>query len=138
MSITKIVRNAGFPLRAPSVPRGVEPPPDPHPVGADYDTEWARSVPARVARGALVEGVMRPLTAVLGSPRRRGLDRLDGIEGPVVFVANHHSHVDTPLLLTSIPLRWRHRVVVGAAADYFFATRLTSALSALVIGAIPI
>lgn len=81
---------------------------------------------------------MRPLAAVFGSPDIRGLDRVEGIDGPVVFVANHHSHADTPLLLTSIPFRWRHRVVVGAAADYFFAKRSSSVFSALVIGAIPI
>lgn len=138
MSLPKIVRNAGFPFRAPSVPLGVEPPPDPNPVGADYDTEWARTPAARAARSALVEGFMRPLTTVLGSPRLDGLDRLDGLEGPVVFAANHHSHFDTPLLLTSIPRPWRHKIVVGAAADYFFATRVSSAVSAFVIGAIPI
>ena len=38
----------------------------------------------------------------------------------MIFAANHHSHLDTPLLLTSIPEPWRHQVVVGAAADYFF------------------
>lgn len=138
MSLPKIVRNAGFPFRAPSVPLGVEPQPDPNPVGADYDTEWARTPAARAARSALVEGFMRPLTTVLGSPRLDGLDRLDGLEGPVVFAANHHSHFDTPLLLTSIPRPWRHKIVVGAAADYFFATRVSSAVSAFVIGAIPI
>src|SRR5690606_1504022 len=114
MSLPKIVRNAGFPFRAPSVPLGVEPQPDPNPVGADYDTEWARTPAARAARSALVEGFMRPLTTVLGSPRLDGLDRLDGLEGPVVFAANHHSHFDTPLLLTSIPRPWRHKIVVGA------------------------
>ena len=41
-------------------------------------------------------------------------------------------------MLTSIPEPWRYKVFVGAAADYFFRTRLTSAASALVIGAIPI
>ena len=53
-------------------------------------------------------------------------------------VANHHSHVDTPLLVTSIPEPWRHKLFVGAAADYFFRTPATSALSALALGAIPI
>jgi 1-acyl-sn-glycerol-3-phosphate acyltransferase len=81
---------------------------------------------------------MRPLSAVLASPTIEGLDRIEDIDGPVVFVANHHSHVDTPLLLSSIPERWRHKTVVGAAADYFFSTRVSSVLSALVIGAIPI
>jgi 1-acyl-sn-glycerol-3-phosphate acyltransferase len=134
----RVAKVAPFPFRAPTVPRGVEPPPDPHPLGADYDTEWARSPVARLARGALVEGVMRPMSAVLASPTLVGVDRIEDIDGPVVFVANHHSHVDTPLLLTSIPDRWRHKVVVGAAADYFFGTRMSSALSAFVIGAIPI
>jgi 1-acyl-sn-glycerol-3-phosphate acyltransferase len=67
-----------------------------------------------------------------------GLDRLDGVEGPVIFAANHHSHVDTPLLLSQIPEPWRHHLAIGAAADYFFGTRVTATLSALVIGAIPI
>jgi 1-acyl-sn-glycerol-3-phosphate acyltransferase len=133
----RILKVAPFPFRAPTVPRGVEPSPR-NPIGADYDTEWARSAGARLTRGALVEGVMRPLSTLLASPTIAGLDRIDDIEGPVVFVANHHSHVDTPLLLSSIPERWRHKTVVGAAADYFFGTRVSSALSALVIGAIPI
>jgi len=37
-----------------------------------------------------------------------------------------------------VPAPWRSRLVVGAAADYFFATRVTGALSALALGAIPI
>ncbi len=53
-------------------------------------------------------------------------------------MANHHSHLDTPLLLSSIPEPWRNKMFVGAAADYFFGSPLTSALSALAIGAIPI
>jgi 1-acyl-sn-glycerol-3-phosphate acyltransferase len=109
--------------------------------GADYDTAWARRYPARVARAALVEAVTRPAVAALARPELHGLDRLDPLvaEGaPVIFAANHHSHVDTPVLITTIPEPWRHRLFVGAAADYFFRTALTSAMSALVIGAIPI
>ena len=138
MKLTSVVRGASFPVRAPAVPRGVDPLPSSHPIGGDYDTEWARSPLARAARAALIEGVMRPLVYALGSPERVGADRLDDIHGPVVFAANHHSHFDTPLMLTSIPDRWRHKLVVGAAADYFFGSQVTSALSALVIGAIPI
>ena len=56
----------------------------------------------------------------------------------MIFAANHASHVDAPLMLTSIPRPWRSRLVVGAGADYFFATRVTGTLSALALGAIPI
>jgi 1-acyl-sn-glycerol-3-phosphate acyltransferase len=128
-----------FPYSAPTVPGGVEAPPAARKLGADYDTDWARRFPARFARLALLEGVMRPVVAALGAPERDGLDRLAGLtDGPVIFAGNHHSHLDTPVVLTSIPEPWRHRVFVGAAADYFFRTRITSATSALVIGAIPI
>ena len=128
----------GFPWRAAPVPTGIEPASPRHPLQADYDTSWARRYPARVVRAAILESVMRPTMAVIASPARRGLDRLDDVDGPVVFVANHHSHADTPLLLTSIPEPWRHRITVGAAADYFFSNRVSGALSALAIGAVPI
>ena len=120
------------------MPLGVAPPPTRHRLGADYDTAWARRYPARLARAAIVEGVMRPVMAVVADPTRAGVNRLDGLDGPVVFAANHHSHADTPLLMTSIPEPWRHQLVVAAAADYFFASRAGSALSALAIGAVPV
>jgi 1-acyl-sn-glycerol-3-phosphate acyltransferase len=109
--------------------------------GADYDTAWARRYPARLARVALVEGVARPSVAALARPERHGLDRLDQLAergGPVIFAANHHSHVDTPLLLTQIPEPWRNRLAIGAAADYFFPNRPTAFASALFIGAVPV
>lgn len=127
-----------FPFRAPTVPGGVEPPRAESRVGADYDTAWARRYPARAARVVLVEGVVRPAMDILAAPTVDGLDRLADLEGPAVFAANHHSHVDTPLLLSVIPEPWRHHIAIGAAADYFFGNRVTGALSALVIGAIPI
>lgn len=138
LSPVRRYRTLGFPYRAPSTPRGVARAPETSNRGADYDTAWARKYPARLARAAIVDGPMRLAVLGLAAPDRRGQDRLASLQGPAIFAANHHSHLDTPLLLTSIPEPWRHRILVGAAADYFFGTRLTSALSSLVIGAIPI
>jgi 1-acyl-sn-glycerol-3-phosphate acyltransferase len=80
---------------------------------------------------------------VVASPEREGLDRLEDLRhkedpGPVIFAANHHSHLDAPMMITAIPEPWRHRLVVAAAADYFFGTRVTATASALALGAIPI
>jgi 1-acyl-sn-glycerol-3-phosphate acyltransferase len=144
-ALSGLARRAPFPLRAPTVPAGVEPPERPAKLGAAYDTDWARRTPARVARLAIVDGLVRPGMKVLAAPELAGTDRLAALrpaedETPqaVIFAANHHSHLDTPLLLSCIPEPWRHRLFVGAAADYFFRTRATSVLSALAIGAIPI
>ena len=141
MRVPRVPMPQGFPVRSPSTPAGVEPLEPRRKAGADYDSEWARRFPARLARVIALEGLMRPAIAGLARPRRRGFDRLvdladDG--GPVIFCANHHSHIDTPLVLTSLPEPWRHQVFVGAAADYFFRTQVTSAAASLVLNAIPI
>jgi 1-acyl-sn-glycerol-3-phosphate acyltransferase len=85
----------------------------------------------------ILDDVTRPVLHALASPAVHGLDRIHELEPPAIFVANHHSHLDTPLLLTSLPDRFRHRIVVAAAADYFFTSRPKSAWNALTIGAIP-
>lgn len=104
----------------------------------DYDTSWARSPLARTARRAVVGGPIRAAVALIAAPHRQGLDRLSGLDGPAIFASNHHSHLDAPLLLTSIPEPWRHRLVVAAAADYFFVNPAVAAVSALALGAVPI
>jgi 1-acyl-sn-glycerol-3-phosphate acyltransferase len=132
-----------FPFSSAPIPTGVAPLPEKKRTGIDYETDWARSFAARMARLGLLEGVLRPTMELLAVPDRRGLDRLEDLAAadppqPVIFAANHHSHVDTPLLLSSIPEPWRHRTFVAAAADYFFTSRVRSAASALVLNAIPI
>jgi 1-acyl-sn-glycerol-3-phosphate acyltransferase len=67
-----------------------------------------------------------------------GTEHLDGLDGPVVVVANHTSHADTMVLLTALPRRLRRRLVVAAAADYFFKGGVSGFLSSLFFGAIPV
>jgi 1-acyl-sn-glycerol-3-phosphate acyltransferase len=105
--------------------------------GAHYDTAWSRRYPARLARALILDDVMRPMVRVLASPRVHGAENLEHLTGPAIFAANHHSHLDTPLVLTSLPTRFRHKAVVAAAADYFFSTRAKGALSVISIAAIP-
>jgi len=131
-------RSLGFPWTSPTWPGSVERPPVEKSLGSDFDTDWARSPAARVARALLLDGVVKPAVDAIASPEVTGTDRLEGLEGPVIFAANHASHLDTPLLLTSLPDRFRHRAVVAAAADYFFDRRVKALGSALVISAIPI
>lgn len=133
-----LVAKAEFPLRAPTHPLTVEPAKAAEKLGAHYDSAWARKLPARYARFFVTEGMMRPLIAGLAQPERRGLDRLTGLEGAVIFAANHHSHLDAGLLITSLPEEHRHRVFAAAAADYFFDSRVKATASALVLNAIPI
>ena len=39
--------------------------------------------------------------------------------GPVIFAANHQSHLDTPAILQALPPRWRYRVAPAMAKEFF-------------------
>ncbi len=130
--------NQQFPLRKPDWPASVERPAPRRGVGLDYDHEWSRRYPARLLRAVLLDTVTRPLARLVAPMTLRGHEHLAHLEPPVIFVANHASHLDTPLLLSALPPRLRHRTVVGAAADYFFDRPWKGALWSLTLAAIPI
>jgi len=134
-SVGRIARTV---LSEPTVPAGVQRETRISKTGANYDTDWARSYPARFARLIIRTIVMKPIVDALASPVILGADRLADIDGPVIFAANHRSHADTPLMMTAVPEPWRDRLFIGAAADYWFTNRVLSPFSALVIGAIPV
>jgi len=88
----------------------------------EFPTSWARTRPARVVREGVQRGVLRPLVWSQTQPRVYGADRLSGVAGPVIVIANHASHLDAPLILNALPARLSRRTAVGAAADRFHAT----------------
>jgi 1-acyl-sn-glycerol-3-phosphate acyltransferase len=153
--LARPLQATGFPYRAPSVPRGVEVPDDRTPLGADYDTDWARRPVPKAIRAVLVEGPLRLAVRQIASPEILGVDRLADLldtgsydtagesshtaeTQPVIFAPNHHSHIDTGLMIRAVPGAWRHKLIVAAAADYFFDARWKAAISALALNAIPI
>ena len=104
----------------------------------EFPTDWARTPVAVAARTAILRGGLAPLVRAETTVKVEGLDALDEVEGPVIFVANHSSHLDTALLLTTLPPHWQRKVTVGAAADYFFDARWRAAVTALVFNAFPV
>ena len=103
-----------------------------------FRTDWARTRGGRAAREVAQKGVLEPLMRSQVRRQVEGLDILDRIDGPVIFAANHASHLDTPLILLSLPDEWRRRTAVAAAADYFFDTWWRAAGSSIVFNTFPI
>jgi 1-acyl-sn-glycerol-3-phosphate acyltransferase len=137
-SLASRVGRARFPLAPPSWPESVpRPAPEPE-LGVHYDTDWSRRYPVRLARAMVLDNLARPLARLVASPSIRGYEGLAGLDGPVIFASNHHSHVDTPLLLSSLPVRFRHHTVVAAAADYFFDRRWKADTWSFLLAAIPL
>jgi 1-acyl-sn-glycerol-3-phosphate acyltransferase len=105
---------------------------------AELDIAWTRSGLASRVRELLICGVLGPLMDVYTRRRVVGRERLDDLTGPAIFVANHNSHMDTPVVLRALPRRWRRRTAVAAATDYFYDKRRNAVAASLVFGTVPL
>jgi long-chain acyl-CoA synthetase len=61
--------------------------------------------------------LVRPAVFLLGWPRMEGREKLRGVRGPVLVIANHISHVDVGFVLTVLPARIRHRLATAAGGE---------------------
>jgi len=104
------------------------------------DVSWARCGYARIAREVLLSGILGPMIDWYVRSRAVGEEVFDDprLEKPVIFVANHSSHLDTPTILRALPWKWRQRTLVAAAADYFYRDRRIASLVSLLFNTIPI
>jgi long-chain acyl-CoA synthetase len=80
---------------------------------------WNRTPPARLVRRLSHATWIVPLTRAFAHARVEGLDHLRAIDRPVVFAANHQSHMDVPVILAALPGRIRARVAPAMAKEFF-------------------
>jgi 1-acyl-sn-glycerol-3-phosphate acyltransferase len=106
-------------------------------LGLDFPTKWGRGYAARFIRNLYWTYYITPVIRRMSSLKVEGLENLEG-RSPFIFVANHNSHLDTPLLLTALPPRVRRRTIVAAAMDNFFMQTMKAFRTVLVFNAIPI
>ncbi len=83
--------------------------------------DWNRRAPARLLRRILLGAIVIPLTRRAARIRVSGLDRIESHKGPLVFAANHQSHLDTPVILAALPRRWRRRIAPAMWREFFAA-----------------
>lgn len=113
---------------------------------------WNRRRFVTWCRRASLATWILPLARLFAWIRVSGLEHLDGLQGPVIFAANHQSHMDVPVILAALPGRWRARVAPAMAKEFFKAhffpsqftarqvatNRLNYYLAAFFFGAFPL
>ena len=82
---------------------------------------WNRRWPARVVRRLTLTAFLLPLTRMFAWTTVEGLDRVAATSDPVVYAANHQSHMDGPVILAALPAHRRSRVATAAAKEFFAA-----------------
>jgi len=80
---------------------------------------WNRKWPVTLIRRLSQATWILPLARAFAHTRVEGLEHLRGLAGPVVFAANHQSHMDVPVILAALPGRWRARVAPAMAKEFF-------------------
>jgi long-chain acyl-CoA synthetase len=80
---------------------------------------WNRSWPAWLLRRVSLPTWILPLGRVFMKMRVEGLEHLRDVKGPVVFAANHQSHLDTPAIMLALPASWRYRLAPAMAKEFF-------------------
>lgn len=90
------------------------------------------------ARFVAQRGILKPVLWSVVSVTVLGRERLAGLGRGFVVVANHSSHLDAPLIMTTLPRRAARYLAAGAAADYFFDVWWRRGLTALFFNAFPV
>ena len=106
--------------------------------GAVFPTAWARRAPVRALRELVQVAGLRPLLYKEVSLDVSGIEELRQDHRPALIVANHSSHLDTAVLLCTLPPERRRRTAVAAAADYFYSTLWRAVGSSVAFNTFPI
>ncbi len=77
---------------------------------------WARLVRATLRRKEYFRWTDRYCTSVTV----KGAEHLAQLNSPAIFIPNHQSHMDTPVLMSALPSRIQNNLYFGAAADRWF------------------
>lgn len=98
-----------------------------------YHWAWHRAL-RRFTQRVLLRGFINSLVRI----EVEGTENVDGVEGPFILVANHSSHLDAPVLISSLPYSLTKNLATAVAADYFYSQKWRSTLTSVFFNSYPV
>lgn len=85
------------------------------------EPRWTRSLPIRTFRRIFLGAVALPMQHHWLPLEVSGTEHLEQLGGPVIFAANHSSHLDTVMVYGALPAPLRYRLAPAMSQDFFAA-----------------
>ncbi|HJV35755.1 AMP-binding protein [Geomonas sp.] len=86
----------------------------------DHFRFWTNSAPVRALRMLGDALLLNPVYRLFVELETVGVERLEKVKGPVVFVANHLSYFDMPSVMLAMPKDLRYLTATAAWEEFFF------------------
>jgi long-chain acyl-CoA synthetase len=99
---------------------------------------WPLSPAVRAVGLASQVLLIYPFTHLFYRIRVTGLERLDGVRGPVLFTPNHCLHLDNAIILTRLPFGVRWKLSVAAGAETIYENPVQGVLASIIANAFPL
>src|SRR6266545_2157192 len=99
---------------------------------------WPLSPLVRSFGLLLQQTFIYPLVHIFYKVKITGKEKLERLRGPVMFAPNHCLHWDNGIILMAIPLAWRWKLTMAAAADDVFGSKLNGLVSSILANAFPL
>lgn len=80
---------------------------------------WSRTLPVRLLRNIFQNAILIPSFRVYMNLEVQGQERLANLKPPLIFAANHSSHLDTTAILAALPYKWRFNLAPAMLLEYF-------------------
>ncbi|GFO53908.1 AMP-binding protein [Geomonas sp. Red276] len=81
---------------------------------------WTNSWPVRALRMLGDAFFIYPLYSMFADLETVGEEKLEKIDGPAIFIANHLSYFDQPSVMFALPAEIRYRTASAAWEEFFF------------------
>ena len=79
---------------------------------------WTMRFPMTWIRPVVYHLFLLPLSRIMCTPRVIGAEHLAKVNGPALLISNHVTHIDGPLILSVLPLRWRLGLAIAMSGEY--------------------
>ena len=105
---------------------------------SDTDLGKYSDAPQGAARFVAQQLIMKPYVWSALRVHTHGDRYLEDLQPPFIVIANHSSHLDATLVFGALPRRLSQNLAAGAAADYFFQSKIKALSTRLFFNTYPV